>query len=169
VIQEQNMHRSRLRTPTRAVALIALAAAIASSTTSSPAQTASAQLRTLRLVEKGGGVKVVDNPPKAKHQYDFSAGDIVVVTRVIYGRNGPRIGSLRLVCMATSATTQECTGSETLLGGSLEVAGLSTPARATTAAVIGGTGAYSGASGTSVSRDRKTNSEVADQTITLAH
>jgi hypothetical protein len=126
-----------------------------------------ATTRSLHLVEKGGGLKVVDNPPKAQHQYDFSAGDIVIVTRDLFDPKGSRAGTLRLVCVATSATTQQCSGAETLADGTLELAGVSSHTPSTVAAVIGGTGAYSGASGTSVSTDRRANANIADQTITL--
>lgn len=122
---------------------------------------------TLHLVEKAGGLRIVDNPPKAKHPYDFSPGDIVIVTRDLFDPKGSRAGSLRLVCVATSAMTQQCSGTETLQDGMLELAGVSSPAPSTVVAVIGGTGAYDGAGGTSVSTDRTANSNVADQTITL--
>lgn len=123
--------------------------------------------RTLHLVEKGGGLAVVDNPPKAKRQFDFSPGDIIIVTRDIFEENGGRAGSLRLVCIATTATTQQCSGTETLPGGTLELAGISSPAPSTSTAVIGGTGGYTDALGTSISTDRKSNSDIADQTIKL--
>ncbi len=130
-------------------------------------QANAAPVRTLHLVERGGGLAVVDNPPKAAHRYDFSAGDIVVVSRDLYAPGGARAGSLRLVCVATTATTQQCSGTESLAGGTLELAGVSGPAPSTTVAVIGGTGAYGGARGTSVSTDRHGGGDVADQIVTL--
>ena len=156
--------RPRTRAIGAAVALFAAAIAFAEG---SKAQTVTGQPRTLHLVEKGGGLKFVDNPPRATHQYDFSAGDVVIVTRDLYTQRGARAGSLKLVCIATSQTTQQCNGTETLAGGTLEVAGLSTPATSTTVAITGGTGSYRGARGTSISADRHGNSDTADQTITL--
>ena len=44
---------------------------------------------------------------------------------------------------------------------------MSSPSPSTTVAVIGGTGSYSGARGTSMSVDRKGSGDVADQTIAL--
>lgn len=129
--------------------------------------TRAAAAPTLHLVEKGGGLAVVDNAPKAKHQFDFSPGDIVIVTRNVFEANGNRAGSLRLVCIATTPTAQQCSGTETLTGGTLELAGVSSPAPSTSTAVIGGTGRYGGARGTSISTDRKSNSDVADQTVNL--
>jgi hypothetical protein len=161
------MHHSTLRMLVGAVVVTALVTGAAAFTSGSPAQALSGQSRTLRLVEKGGGLKFVDNLPRAKHQYDFSAGDIVIVSRTLYTQQGARAGSLRVVCVATDPTTQQCNGTETLARGTLEVAGISTPAPRTTVAVIGGTGAYTGARGTSISTDRHGNSDTADQAITL--
>ena len=162
------MRYTRARVLAAATAIALLSAAIAF-TEGSNAQKLTGQPRTLRLVEKGGDLKFVDNPPRAKHQYDFSAGDVVIVTRDLYTQRGARAGSLKLVCIATSQTTQQCNGTETLAGGTLEVAGLSTPATSTTVAITGGTGSYRGARGTSISADRHGNSDTADQTITVEH
>lgn len=165
------MKTSKYRTPGITAAAVVLGSALAAAAVGSstaPAQTEHAPAaRTLHLVERGGGLKVVDNPPKARHQYDFSAGDIVTVTRDITTPRGGRVGSLRLVCIATDATTQQCNGTETFPAGTLELAGTSAPHPTTTVAVIGGTGVYAGAHGTSVSGDRKTNADIADQTVTL--
>ena len=157
--------------PAAATAAIVLSVALTAAAVGSSSAPAQAnhvlETRTLHLVEKGGGLKIVDNPPRARHQYDFSAGDIVIVTREITTARGGRGGSMHLVCIATGATTQQCNGTETLAGGTLELAGTSGPHPATAVAVIGGTGAYAGARGTSVSTDRKNNTDLADQTITL--
>ena len=161
------MNHLTSRTLAAAAAISALAVGAAAFTSGSAAQPLTGQARILRLVEKGGGLRFVDNRPKAKHQYDFSAGDIVIVTRSLYTQQGTRAGSLRIVCVATDPTTQQCNGTETLARGTLEVAGISTPTPRTTIAVVGGTGAYNGARGTSISTDRHGNSDTADQTITL--
>jgi allene oxide cyclase-like protein len=150
-----------------AAAAVALFGAAIAFTEGSNAQAVTGQARTLHIVEKGGGLKFVDNPPKATHQYDFSAGDVVIVSRDLYTQHGARAGSLKLVCIATSQTTQQCTGTETLAGGTLEVAGISTPAPNATVAITGGTGSYRGARGTSTSTDRHGNNDTADQTITF--
>lgn len=163
------MHRSKLLVGASLVAL-ATTGVIAglADVTSAHGLTGGATTRTLHLVEKGGGLQVVDNPPKAKHPYDFSAGDIVVVTRKLFDPSGGSVGSLRLVCVAVDAATQQCQGTESLTTGTLELAGISSPAPSTTVAVIGGTGAYAGVAGTSVSTDRAHNHDIADQTITLS-
>ncbi len=161
------MDRSPLRKLARAATAAALATGAAATLVVGAAAHSKTGQPTLHLVETGGGLQIVDNAPKAKHPYDFSAGDMVIVTRSLYHPNGSRAGSLRLVCIATNATTQQCNGTETLASGTLEVAGISSPAPNTTVAIVGGTGAYNGARGTSVSRDRATNNNIADQNITL--
>jgi hypothetical protein len=155
---------------TRKLALTITVTALAGLVTlgiSAVAQARKAQTSDLHLVESGGGLRFIDNPPKAARPYNFSAGDIVIVTRDVSNLTGKRAGSLRLVCIAVTATVQQCNGTESLGTGTLQVAGTSTPAPATTVAIIGGTGAYAGARGTSVSKDRNGNSNVADQTISL--
>ena len=145
-----------------------LSGAVAAAAATGPnARAGGATPRTLHLVEKGGGLKIIDNLPKAKHPFDFSAGDLVIVSRDIFTSAGRRTGSLQLTCIATTATTQQCTGSETLSGGMLELAGVSAPSPSTVVAVVGGTGRYTGARGSSISTDRKANHDIADQTITL--
>jgi hypothetical protein len=151
----------------RALAATTAIAAVSALAAGSGAWATGERAATLHLVEKGGGLRFVDNAPKARHPYDFSAGDVVIVTRDLFEPNGARAGSLRLVCVATSPSVQQCAGTESLAGGTLEVAGLSAPNPATTAAVVGGTDRYAGARGTSVSRDRRGNGDVADQTIEL--
>lgn len=150
-----------------AVGVVLIGAVVAAAATGTNARAGGAAPRTLHLVEKGGDLKIIDNPPKAKHQFDFSAGDIIIVSRDIFISAGRHAGSLRLTCIATTATTQQCSGSEMLAGGMLELAGVSAPSPSTVVAVVGGTGRYTGARGSSISTDRKANHDIADQTITL--
>jgi hypothetical protein len=146
----------------------ALAAALGATYLSISAAGGSPSASVLHLVERGGGLRVVDNQPKAQHPYQFSAGDIVIVRRDLYSRSGRPAGHLRIACIATTATTQQCSGTATLAHGTLEFAGISQPGPRTPIAVIGGTGQYANAHGTSTSTDRPGNPDIADQTITLA-
>jgi hypothetical protein len=154
---------------TRRTSIVALALATAAlaGAGAAPAAATAQRPRTIHLVEKGGGLKIVDNPPRARHPYEFSPGDMVIVSRTLETPAGVAAGSLQLVCVATSAATQHCAGTESLRGGTLEVVGVSSPASRTTVAVVGGTGVYAGARGTSVSVDRASSRDVADQIVTL--
>jgi allene oxide cyclase len=158
------MTRTRKIAGTVAVAIAGLTVF----TLNASAKTSTGRSATIHLVERGGSLRFVDNAPKAKHPYDFSPGDIVIVSREVTDTAGKPAGSLRLVCIATTAAEQQCSGTEALATGTLEVAGISAHAPATTVAITGGTGTYAGARGTSVSRDRPGNSDVSDQTISLA-
>ncbi|MDE3131836.1 MAG: hypothetical protein KGL16_11850 [Acidobacteriota bacterium] len=147
------------------IAAAAGAVTIADVSSASPsAHTASAQ--TLALVERGGGIKFVDNPPKAQHQGQFSAGDIAIVTRPLY-RHGSRAGTLELACLFTSSASDHCTGTATIGGSTIELAGVSNPRATTDIAVTGGTGSYAGARGSAVSKDRPGSADVADLKIVL--
>ncbi|MDE3132990.1 MAG: hypothetical protein KGL15_02875 [Acidobacteriota bacterium] len=141
------------------------AVAIADVSSASPsARTASAQ--TLALVERGGGIKFVDNPPNAQHQGQFSAGDIAIVTRRLY-QHGRRAGTLELACLFTTSSSDHCTGTATIGDSTIELAGVSDPRSTTEIAVTGGTGSYAGAHGSAVSRDRPGSADVADLRIML--
>jgi hypothetical protein len=116
-----------------AVTIAALADASARSPRATPAGP-----QTIQLVERGGGVTFVDNPPKARHRYQFSAGDITIVSRGLYQQN-KRVGAIRLACLFTSASTDHCTGTATLPGGTIEFAEISNPQPTTNVATTGGT------------------------------
>jgi len=150
---------------TRVLSAVAIGAAMALA--AGAATAAGSPARTIRLVERGGGVRFVDLPPRASHPFDFSPGDLAIVTRNLDDRHGAVVGRLRIACVTITPTAQQCTGTVTLRGGTMEVAGLSGPMPTTTIAVVGGTGAYDGARGTSVARDRAGGGDVADMTIRL--
>ena len=154
---------------TRLTVLAALAAGalVISSGAHSTANASSGS--TLRLVERGGAVKFVDLPPRARHQFDFSAGDLAIVTRTLYTASGARAGSLELSCVTVTAEPkQQCTGTIELGAGTIEVAGLSRPSPTTSFAVTGGTGSHADATGTGFSKDRPGNGNIADLTLRLS-
>lgn len=130
---------------------------------------ATSRMTTLHLVEHGGGVQFIDSaPPRAKGPFDFSPGDQAIVTRSLVTTGGSRAGSLELACTAITATRQHCTGTAILRGGTLEVAGASSPSPTTVVAIVGGTGIYTRHTGTGHAKDRPGHSDVADLTLTLA-
>jgi hypothetical protein len=124
---------------------------------------------TIKLVERAGAVKFIDLPPRARHQFDFSPGDLAIITRRIDNpSSGARVGSLELACMTVTSSKQQCTGTIELQSGTLAVSGLSQPSPTTVIAVVGGTGIYTGARGSGLARDRAGASDVADLTIQLS-
>jgi hypothetical protein len=151
--------------PVAALTAAASAVTIANASAPSPhARIATAQ--TIQLAERGGGVTFIDNPPKARHPYQFSSGDIAIVTRPLY-QHGKLTGTLRLACLFTTSSADHCTGTATIPGGTIELAGVSNPQPTTDIAVTGGTGNYAGARGSAISKDRPGSGDVADLTITL--
>jgi hypothetical protein len=132
--------------------------------TAAPAQTSPP---VLHFVEHGGTLHVVDAPPKGADTFDFSPGDMVIITRYLSAPSGAKRGSLRIVCTAITAKVQQCLGSASLQAGTIDFAGVSQASPRTSVAVIGGTGAYSGVRGSTLAVDRSGRADVADLTITF--
>jgi allene oxide cyclase-like protein len=154
----------------------ALVALVAGGLLAAPAPAQAPATRTITLTEldKGSTFAYVDNPPRSKRRGEPSAslGDAIVFTNPLVDAAGTRVGRLYAHCTVVVAkprvekATFLCTLTLTLADGTLAVQGLVNPSvPTTTAAVIGGTGAYDGARGTAVST-QKPNGDSAD-TITL--
>ena len=159
----------RYAVATSALATATLGASILASSGGAHAATTRSHAHTLHLVERGGALRFIDSaPPRAHRRFDFSPGDQVIITRTLDRTDGTNAGSLQLACTAITATDQHCTGTIELSGGTLEVAGISSPSPTTIVAVLGGTGAYARQTGTGYAADRPGHSDVADLTITLA-
>ena len=120
--------------------------------------------RTFKLVEKDQSFHFSDVPPLGKnHNSPPSAGDAFQFSSTLWTPAGKRNGTLNVDCVVTvggKAGLAHCEGTFTLPDGTLEGA-------ATTSingdsvdhvAILGGTGAYEGASGTIVSAPTKTGS-----------
>jgi hypothetical protein len=158
------------RIPTVAVAagLLAAAAPVAELTTGGAAIASPASVSSLHFIERGGAVRFIDSaPPRARGPFDFSPGDQAIVTRILQRPGAGRVGSLILACTAITATTQHCAGTLRLAGGTLEVAGISSPLPTTNIVLTGGTGAYAGDTGTGEAKDRPGRGDSADLTLTL--
>lgn len=161
--------KCRYAVATSALVTATLGASVLASSGGAHAAARGPHEHTLHLVERGGAVRFVDSaPPRAHGRFDFSPGDQAIITRTLDRANGTNAGSLQLACTAITATDQHCTGTIELSGGTLEVAGISSPSPTTTVAIVGGTGAYARQTGTGYAADRPGHSDVADLTITLA-
>jgi hypothetical protein len=157
-----------IKTAAVAAGLLAIAAPGTLLAASGSASATPAGALRLHFIERGGGVRFIDSaPPTARGPFDFSPGDQAIVTRILYRPGGARAGSLILDCTAVTATTQHCTGAVQLAGGTLEVAGISTPRPTTTVAVTGGTSAYARRTGTGYAKDRPGRGDTADLTFNL--
>lgn len=142
---------------------------LAGSPDDADAQAPAGQTITLKELEKGSTFKHVRNT-KTRNRRSMLLGDTIVFTNPLADTAGARVGTLRADCAATVGNANflrgvlTCTVVLTLRDGALMVIADTTPGSpTTTGAVVGGTGAYSGASGVLVSED---SSSV--DTITLA-
>jgi hypothetical protein len=124
---------------------------------------------TFRELNKGSRFGYIDNPPRNRsHRRPvFSVGDQIVLANPLADASG-KIGELRATCAITKKAPASdaglanghpfCTGAFVLKAGTLFVATADVGAKATTGAVVGGTGAYVGAHGTFTSTNTKTGS-----------
>jgi hypothetical protein len=100
----------------------------------------------LHFYETQGKTTVVDNAPKGK---TLSAGDVFVFTNPVFTRHGGRVGNDDGTCTVIRAKpfVAQCTATLQIPGGQLMLQNLDTGEPNHSVAVIGGTDAFSGASG----------------------
>lgn len=133
------------------------------------------QTLTFRELDKGSRFEYVDNPPRNSHHRRpvFSIGDALVLANPLADNSGT-IGELRATCTMTKKAPANdsglnqghplCTGAFVLKAGTLFVDTADAGSKITEGAVVGGTGAYTGARGTFTSTTTTTGS---DDVITL--
>lgn len=126
--------------------------------------------QTIQFSERGGNEKFVDVAPRAKRDFDASAGDSFLFSSRLF--NGTRrIGTLDARCSFTvggRAARGTCVGVFALPDGDLHAAARLTTTNDTNGAIIGGTRAYAGARGTFKTVDPGENSNQPSRTtITL--
>jgi hypothetical protein len=126
---------------------------------------------TLHLVEKDKSFKYIDNPPKGKN-VPPSAGDEFVFTSDLLSKSGKNLGTLSATCTVTSGgkhSVSTCTGILSLAQGQIAAVAL-VPldnTKGTDISIVGGTGAYMGATGTLHTVSRGQNSPYSDDTLHL--
>jgi hypothetical protein len=128
---------------------------------------------TFHLVEKDYAFNYVDNKPRGGPNEPPSIGDMFAFTSTLWTRTNKRAGTLYATCVVATGgknPVSACTGTFALKGGQLE---LQTALRfgAENApqkiAIVGGTGAYEGATGMVTSVSRGQNSPYSDDTVHL--
>jgi hypothetical protein len=118
-------------------------------------------VQTISLVQpdEGGSFHFVDNPPRQGLEAPPLAGDTFVGSQPLFTRAGKRAGTLDFECTVITGGERgrtHCTGVYSLAGGT--IAGqvvFPGPRPVTRIAITGGTGAYEGARGSIISRDRR--------------
>jgi len=150
-----------------AAVVIALNATAATNKT-----TAKSKSITLQLVEKDVAFNFVDNPPRQGYNAPPLIGDQFAFTSELLTRSGKHAGFLEATCMVARGGVRAsgpCYGTFLLKGGQL--AGIATVLlngnETTHVAIVGGTGAYEGASGSVLSVSRGENSSFSDDTFHL--
>jgi hypothetical protein len=152
---------------------VALAIGVCALVLGSSASAQGAKTLTFKELNHGTTFAFVDNAPtsKAKGEPSASIGDAIVFTNPLTDRVGKRVGRLFVHCTAVVAARHankaafSCEGIMVVDGGTLSVQAFLPNAGATVhGTVTGGTGAYSNARGTLLSRPTTAG---ADDTITL--
>jgi hypothetical protein len=99
--------------------LAALAALVVGSGAFASASGSDDHPRTITVAEKSGPGQYIDLGKKG-----FTAGDEFIFTNWLYTADrAKRIGNVRAVCVIETKTVGHCTGTATLLGGTLEFSG----------------------------------------------
>jgi hypothetical protein len=126
---------------------------------------------TLHLVEKSFGFNFVDNPPRQGRNEPPLIGDTFAFTSDLLTRGGQHAGHLEVTCTVTRGGMNgysACSGIMALAGGQLALMALAptgSDAAVTEIAIVGGTGAYEGATGSVRSVSRGNNSRFSEDTL----
>ena len=150
----------------------ALLAAATTAAVASAAGTKSGSSVTLHLVEKDLGFNFVDNPPRGGQNEPPTIGDEFAFTANVLTKAGKRAGHLEGTCTVTRGGKNGygvCSGIMALAGGDLALMAITSIEGNTpdTIAIVGGTKAYEGATGSIRSAPRGPNSNYSDDTIHL--
>ena len=155
-----------------ATALAASTALAATAATHTRAASAAGKSATFHLVEKDVGFNYVDNPPRGGENAPPTIGDMFAFTANVLTKSGKHAGHLEATCTVTRGGKPgygTCVGVMALAGGQLSLQALTTVESngPNTIAIVGGTKAYEGASGSIRSVPRGPNSNFSDDTVHL--
>ena len=153
-----------------AVGLVVLVVVLTASGSSTGVTAAKKKSVTLHLVEKEVGFNFVDNPPRQGFDSPPLAGDQFALTSDLQTKSGSHVGTLEALCTFTRGGERargSCYGVLAFKGGQVAVMALLSDAADTHIAVVGGTGAYEGVSGSAVSIDRGDENPLSDLTVHL--
>ncbi len=128
----------------------------------------------MHLVEKQIGFNFIDNPPRQGHNAAPLLGDQFAFASDLLTKSGKHAGFIDATCTITRGGEHgfgTCYGSFLLKGGQLAViASVNFASESVNQiAIVGGTGAYEGVTGSIASRSRGENSPFSDDTIHLIY
>jgi hypothetical protein len=152
-------------------AVVLVAATAALSATAAGTRSSSRSV-TMHLVEKQIGFNFIDNPPRQGRNAAPLIGDQFAFSSELLTKSGKHAGYIDATCMVTRGGKRgagTCYGTFLLKGG--ELAGIAAINFASEGvdhiAIVGGTGAYEGVTGSIASRSRGDNSPFTDDTVHL--
>jgi allene oxide cyclase-like protein len=162
----------QLGVPVKKLVLFGAAVVVLAALSAAVASAAGTKSVTMTLVEKDTAFNFVDNPPKGGKNSPPSIGDIFAFTSALLTKSGKRVGHLDATCTVTSRGAHglsTCTGVFQLPGGQLAAVALvpTDSVQAQDISIVGGTGAYVGASGYLHTISRGANSPYSDDTLHL--
>jgi len=129
---------------------------------------------TIHLVEKDVGSNFVDNPPRQGFNAAPLMGDQFTFTSQLLTRSGQHAGLIEATCMVARGGKNSgatCYGNFLLKGGQLAViAAIGFSGNGPDhIAIVGGTQAYEGVTGSIVSQSRGENSPFSDDTVHIVY
>jgi hypothetical protein len=127
---------------------------------------------TLHLVAKDVGSNFVDNPPRQGFNAPPLIGDQFTFTSDLQTRSGKHAGRFAATCVFASGEPNGlvlCHGFYSLKGGQIMGIAKGSETNTTHVAIVGGTGAYEGVTGSSVEVSRSGDSPFTDVTIHLLY
>lgn len=144
-----------------AAALLAASVTAAAIATTAGGQGTAGRTISLTEVPQGASFAFVDNPPRTKFTREgeprrLSPGDLEIESITVANAQGAHVGRFHVYCILTrpgvvSSHQEECTGTYRLSNGTITVTDVFAGSESSdwTAAIVGGTDAYEGATATS--------------------
>ena len=155
-----------------AVLVIAIAVVASNSLSASNKATANGKSVTLHLVEKDVGFNYIDNPPRQGNNAPPLIGDQFAFSADLLTASNAHAGTFGATCMVARGGTNPtdiCYGIYSLKGGDIMGIARGTNSNTTHIAIVGGTEAYEGVTGSSLEVGRGDNSPLTDVTIHLLY
>jgi hypothetical protein len=162
----------RFVSATACLVIAAVGVAATASAASNKAAAAKGKTVTLHLVRKDVGFNFIDNPPRQGYNSPALIGDAFALTGDIFTTSGARTGTFDATCMVTRGGVnprQVCYGFYALKGGQLSGMARTNDSNTTHVAIVGGTGAYEGVTGSALEVGRGDNSPITDLTLHLIY
>jgi hypothetical protein len=153
-------------------AVLVIAAASVSLNATAASSESTGKSITLRLVEKSVGFNYIDNPPRQGFNAAPLIGDQFAFSADLLTRSGKHAGTFGATCIVARGGTHPtyvCYGIYSLKGGDITGIARGTDGNTTHIAIVGGTGAYERATGSSTEVSRGDNSPFTDTTIHLVY